>query len=265
MVIKMSKILQIIISSLVLQMKQSFTRPTFRFIIILQPILYSTLFYFMFKESKEINVGEYIVIGTGIMNLWSSILFSSAGDIERERYMGTLETITATPSDFRLIFLGKVLGNVFFGVLSMVLNVLFLVILFGIKISIKHPLEFLISFIVVLISFSIISMLLASIFTLSRNARMLMNSMEYPVYILCGVIFPVSILPNFIQYFSYILVPTWAVKLLRTSMIGINDYSEFSSYMFWILIISLINLLIGIILFKKINNQTRIKGTLGVH
>ncbi|MBJ8107564.1 ABC transporter permease [Bacillus cereus group sp. N8] len=261
----MFKIYKVILSSLVVHMKQSLSRPTFRFIIILQPILYSILFYFMFKNSDVSNIGEYIVIGTGILNLWSSIIFSSAGDIERERYMGTLEIIYATPSDFRIIFLGKVLGNLLLGIFSMVLSFIFVTLVFKIDITIISPLAFFVSLFFTIISFTVISLLMAFLFTLSRSSRMLMNSMEYPIYILCGIIFPISILPKYVQYISFVLSPTWGVKLLRQSMTGITNYSDFYIDLSVLLILTAIYLFLVIVLFRKIDYRTRMKGNLGAH
>lgn len=256
--------LKVISSSLNIHRKQSFARATFRFIVIFQPILYSFLLYMMFKNTQNPNMGEYIVISSGLMTLWSSIIFSSAGDIERERYMGTLEFIYASPTDFRIIFFGKVLGNLVFGVFSMFLSFI-CVFLLGVKVQIAHPFEFVLTVVLSIASFAVISLLMGSLFTLSRNSRFLMNWMEYPIYILCGIVFPINVLPKAFQSISYLLSPTWAVDALRDSMIGIQDFTVFYEHIGILLALTIFYFILAMVLFKKIDLMTRIKGTLGVH
>lgn len=258
-------ILSVIFSSLNIHRKQSFARATFRFIIVLQPFLYAFLLFMMYKDTTNSNIGEQIFISSGLMTLWSSIIFSSAGDIERERYMGTLEFIYASPSDFRMIFLGKVLGNMLLGIFSMLLSLLCVTLLFGQSVQVQHPLEFILAFILAIVSFAVISLLAGLLFTLSRNSRILMNCLEYPIYILCGIVFPISILPGGLQFLSYLLSPTWAVELLRSSMIGIEDPLIFYGKVGIMLGLTGIYLLVVLLLFNKIDVKTRIKGTLGVH
>ena len=98
----------IIVQSFKQQLKQSTNRPTFRFILILQPIFNCLLLYFLLKNQSSQQIGEYLFVNVCIMNLWSAVVFSSASDLERERRMGTLGSNFATPADFRLIYLGKV-------------------------------------------------------------------------------------------------------------------------------------------------------------
>jgi len=261
----MIEILRVIYSSSLLQMRQSFARATFRFVIVIQPIIFAFMTYMMYRGSGRENYLAYVVLGTGILSLWSAITFSSAGDIERERFMGTLEIITATPSNFQLIIFGKVIGNTILGLMSMVITFVFVAIAYQVQLTIEHPVIFISSLLVSLLSFMGISMLMATFFTLSRNARALMNVLEYPVFILCGVLFPIDILPLWTRPLSYILSPTWAVKILRESVLGIENTNLFMINVLILLAITGIYFIIASISFRKIDKQTRIKATLGVH
>ena len=261
----MTENLKVIYSSSLLQMRQSFGRATFRFIIVIQPIIFAFITYMMYKGSGKENFVAYVVLGTGILNLWSVITFSSAGDIERERFMGTLEVISSTPANFQIIILGKVIGNTFLGLMSMLITFIFVLAAYQVRMTIEHPMIFIASLLISLISFMGISMLMATFFTLSRNARALMNVLEYPVFILCGILFPIDILPYWTRSLSYILSPTWAVKILRESVLGIENYQVFVTNIIILLAISGIYFVLSAVFFKKIDKQTRIKATLGVY
>lgn len=258
-------VINVIFASMIIHIKQSLVRATYTFVIFLQPVLYSVLFYMMFKNNTEVNIAEYIVVGTGIISLWSSIIFSSAGDIERERYMGTLEIIMSTPTKFIIIFLGKVMGNTVLGVLSMCISLASVHFLFNLKVTIENPVEFLLTFSLTVLGFSIMALLMASIFTLSRNSRLLMNILEYPIYILCGVIFPIELLPNWLSLISKCLLPTWSASLLRGSLIGIDDYNSFYEHLIIFLLIVIIYLFIAIFLFNKIISISKKSSDLGAY
>jgi len=92
-----------------------------------------------------------------------------------------------------------------------------------------------------------------------------MNVLEYPVFILCGILFPIDILPYWTRSLSYILSPTWAVKILRESVLGIENYQVFVTNIIILLAISGIYFVLSAVFFKKIDKQTRIKATLGVY
>jgi ABC-2 type transport system permease protein len=260
----MLSMMKIIWGSCMIQMKQSFARATFKFCVLVQPIIYAVITFMMFKNSGIENFTSYVVLGTGIMSLWSSICFSSAGDIERERYMGTLEIVTSVPVQFKIIMLGKVLGNTILGLMSMVITFVFVSVVFGEVLIIANPMIFIVSLIISLLSFMAISMLLAPSFTLSRNSRALMNCLEYPIYILCGVLFPIEVLPMWIRPLSYMLSPTWAVKLLRDSSLGVQDFDKFFISLGVLIVITIIYSMAASKLFDRIDKETRIKATLEV-
>jgi ABC-2 type transport system permease protein len=197
--------------------------------------------------------------------MWGIIVFSSAGEIERERRMGTLESISAVPADFKLILTGKIFGNTLSGFFTMILGFIFITFVFGIPIIIKNPLLLILSLIVSMWAFVVISLFLAGIFTLSRSSRALVNSLEYPIFILCGFVFSLDVLPSLLRPLSYSLLPTWAVILLRKSIFGVSNLEEYFQPFGILLGLIIIYSILGNIFFKIIDKRTRISGTLGVY
>jgi ABC-2 type transport system permease protein len=60
--------------------------------------------------------------------------------------------------------------------------------------------------------------LLTSAFVLSRNLHVFQNSMSYPVYILGGVVVPLTTLPGWLQPVSKVVYLSWCADLLRSAM-----------------------------------------------
>ncbi|MCD4713724.1 MAG: hypothetical protein K8R73_10620 [Clostridiales bacterium] len=91
-----------------------------------------------------------------------------------------------------------------------------------------------------------------------------MNFMEYPVYILCGILFPIEQLPELLRYLAYGFSPTWAVKIIRYAVWG-GTWNEVSPYIGGLMILTLGYLLISVIMFERIDAKCRVDATLEVY
>lgn len=252
------------VTSLRLQIRMMFHSNIVLFIIFVQPILYGTLMYLMFRQSGHPNFVGFIVLGTGMMNLWSAIIFSAAGQIDRERRMGTLEILNAVPTSFQTIIFGKIIGSVLVGLLSTVIGYLFIILIAGQGFHIAHPGLFVVNLLITIISYIAIAIILAAFFALSRQARDLANAAEFPIFIISGLLFPISLLPSWSRPFSYILTPTWAVQLLRMCLDGINDWSNYRTCCFWLIGLTTFYMMSSIIIYRRMVIRLRETGSLGV-
>ena len=256
--------LAILISTMRVQMKQSFARPMFRFCLIANPILNTILLYEMYRNSGEENFMAYVVLGAGLMGLWSCICFSSAGDINRERYSGTLALIFAAPASFPMIILGKIIGNTLMSLLTLGISLVTAVILFRIPLTLESPLYFLLALVVAVVSFVVISSVVACILTLSRKTELYMNLIEIPLILLCGFVFPVTVLPKAISFISYALSPTYAVELLRMSVWGVDSPALYWNEFGIIIVLTTFYAIVSALLYRKIDRRVRVAATLEV-
>lgn len=257
-------IFSVIWTTMFLQMKQSFSRSMFRFCLIANPILNTVLLYEMYRNSGKEDFLSFVILGAGLMALWSCICFSSAGDINRERFNGTLPIIFSAPVGFSIIILGKILGNTVLALLSLLISMITAYVLFGVNIYVHYPLYFLIAMLALVFSFVIISICIACVLTLSRKTTLYMNCIEMPIILLCGFVYPIESIPSIIRPLSYCLAPTWAVELLRMSVSDMSDTHLFWNKVFILLGLSGINIMFSIYLFKMIDKKARISGSLEV-
>ncbi len=251
----------VLLSSIILQMKQTFSRNMYRFCLFVSPVIQTIILGEMYKNSGSENFTAYVVLGAGMMSLWGCIVFSSSGDINRERYSNTLSLIFATPSDFRLVLLGKIIGNTILSVFSFFITVLIAVVLYQKPIAIDSVGLFTLAFVLMIMCFVVISMFFAYLLTLSRKTTVYMNCLDIPFTLMFGFAFPVEILPNWATYICYLFPPTWATKLMRIAVLGGEDYIKTAT----ILIIS--TTIFGVItqlLYKIIERQVKIDATLEV-
>lgn len=254
----------VILTTMLLQMKHSFARSMFRFCLVANPIANTILIYYMFMKSGEENFVTYVVMGAGLMGLWSCICFSSAGDINRERWGGTLSIIYSAPADFRLIIWGKILGNTTLALSTLFISFLTAKILFQASFIVSNVLYLLIGIVAAIVSFMTISVVIAYVLTLSRKTPLYMNCIEIPVTLLCGFVFPVEMLPAWVQMISYCLTPTWAVKLIRMSLQSKVNQVEFIKSLLVLVAINIVYLVGISILYGVIDKQVRIRASLEV-
>ena len=245
------------------QMKNSWARPMFRFTLVVNPILTTIIICEMFKSSGRIDFGVYIILGSSLMSLWTNICFSSIGDINRERMMGTLPYLYVSLVNFNVIIVAKMIANIILSLLSVIITIMFSYLLYGVTVSIDNPLWILISIFITIISFSIISMFVAYTMLLTRKTQLYMNLVDIPVVILSGFVFPITILPTQLQLLSNILLPTWAVKLMR-EVLTEGMSSVIYDYILMIIPMILIYLTLTLILWKFVNYKIKRSASLEV-
>ena len=254
----------VLLSTMRVQMKQSFARPMFRFCLIANPILNTILLYEMYRNSGEENFMAYVVLGAGLMGLWSCICFSSAGDINRERHSGTLALIFAAPASFPFIILGKIVGNTLMSLLTLGISLVTAVAVYQVPLQLESPFYFMLALLAAVAAFVVISSVIACLLTLSRKTELYMNCIEIPIILLCGFVFPVSVLPGAVRVLSYALSPTYAVELLRMSVWGVTDPMLFWQKLGIMLGLTALYAILSALLYRRIDRRVRIAATLEV-
>lgn len=253
--------LRVFLSTMRLQMKNSFVRPMYRFCLLAAPILSTVLIYHLFSNSRQENFATYVIMGAGLVSLWGCICFSSVGDINRERWSGTLSIIYTSPAKFNIIILAKTIGTTILAYVSLIITFLTAIILYQAEINIANIGYFILSLFVLTITFVVISIIFAYILLLSRKTALLMNCLEYPMLLLCGFTIPISALPLWVQYISYCLAPTWGVTLLRMSIDGIDKAAYWHTFGICVAMIIVYSLII-FVLYKVIDKTIRRNATL---
>ena len=233
------------------------------FTVLFQPIIIALLGLWMLKD-KGADAAMFVVVGSGLTGLWSSLLFISGGSINSERWSGTLESLVAIPTPFEVIVFGKNLGNVVQSLLSMVLGYIVAAFAFGYSLDIQQPLLFVISLLLAIIAFISFGLIIAPVFVMNPNVRAWQNAMEFPVYVLGGFLFPIALLPGWTTPVSYLLPPYWASVALHGTSTGGASVQETLFAWGMMLLFSVIDLFIASRLFKIMLVKVRVDATLGL-
>jgi ABC-2 type transport system permease protein len=231
------------------------------FTILFQPIIIAVLALWMLQDKGE-EYAMFVVVGSGLTGLWSSLLFISGNSINAERWMGTLESLVGMPTPFEVIVFGKNLANVVQSLISMIIGYMVAALLFGYSLNVQEPLLFGASILLTILAFICFGLIIAPVFVMNPGVRAWQNAMEFPVYVLCGFLFPIALLPGWTSPVSYLLPPYWAARALHGASTGGAPASEI--YFAWamLLLFSIIDLAIAGKLFELMLFKARSDGTL---
>ncbi len=185
-----------------------------------QPVIFATVAFYMFRSGGRSGTLLYASLGAGMMGVWSTTLFGSGGMIQWQRWQGTLELGVASPPTMAMLYLPFTLANATTGMYALAATLVWGRLVFGVPLHFVHPWLFVLGLPATVISLGLMGLVLASTFVLYRYANALSNLLEYPVWIASGLIFSTSILPGWTRPISWILPPYWGVLALRHAALG---------------------------------------------
>jgi ABC-2 type transport system permease protein len=192
----------------------------FLLISVLQPIIFASIAFFMWRAGAREGTLLYVALGAGLMGMWSSTLFGSGGAIQWQRWQGTLEILVAAPPRFLMTILPLTMATASVGLYAIVATLVWGRLLFGVPLDFVHPLLFALALPATVLGLGLLGLVMASTFVLYRHATAFSNLLEYPIWLVTGLLVPVSMLPGFVEPLSWLLAPTWGVQAVRESALG---------------------------------------------
>ena len=162
---------------------------------IVYPLFFATVAFFMYREGSP-HALLYASLGASVMGIWAATSTAAGGALQRERWHGTLELLVAAPAHFSLVMLPVTLAMSTIGVYSMAATLLWGRLVFGIELHIEHLFVFCVAVVVTIVAVGMCGFLLAVTFVRYRTAWALGNLLEYPVWLICGFLVPLSLFPG---------------------------------------------------------------------
>ncbi len=225
---------------------------------VLQPIIFASIAYLMFRAGARPGTLLYVALGSGMMGIWSSTLFGSGGAIQWQRWQGTLEYCIAVPPPFILVLVPLTLATSTIGLYSLTATLLWGWLFFDVPFDLAHPLQFAIAVPATVMGLGLLGLVLASTFVLYRNANALSNLLEFPIWLVTGLLVSLSLLPAWVGPISWLLAPTWGINALRESGIGGSAWPEIGMC----LLLGLVYLVIGHFALRHFERLARERATL---
>ena len=229
----------------------------------LQPLVFSAVGMILARAAgNQAPDLVYTVIGSGIMGMWSGLVFTSTYDIGRDRREGVLELIVGSPTPLARVEAIRTFTNVMAGLVSLAAAFLAAMLIFKYSLAGANLPGAFLSLLLILFGMWCIGLFLANFLVWSRLGSPLVDFLELPVAVLCGFMYPLRVLPDWMQAISTVLPIRWALQALDETLSGGRDPALL--WMQWALAFGISLLFWGLSrwLDGKVHDRVRVTGEL---
>jgi ABC-2 type transport system permease protein len=192
---------------------------------------------------------------------------------DREHYK-TLKYIYLTPSHFPTYLMGRGVAKFLVASISvavtLVVGVLFLDLQINLA-AVNWPL-FIATMVIGIYMLAMLGLILASVMLIvAHHSFSVGDAVAGALYLLCGAIFPLEVLPPFLRFIGYLLPITYWLELIRRSVIGtvagafptLQSFSDIQ-LLGILLALTVVFSLVAVVTFKRCDHIARERGLIDV-
>ncbi len=224
------------------------------------PVLQMTCYSIVAKYANGGRMEKWFIANALVLTFMSTI-YGAGTQLSRERNLGTLRLIIASPSSLVATYLPRNILWMLEGVLNILTGFAFGFIFFGFNITLSQLSSLLILSVLASFAVSGFAVIISSLALLTRDLNLLVNVASMLLLGLTGANFPLERLPSFMRFVPDILPLTRTIKLSRYVIKGESILSHFDLVIEEI-ILGIILTIVGLILFKIIERIAIKQGTL---
>jgi ABC-2 type transport system permease protein len=185
------------------------------------------------------------------MIVMTAVFTGLAASIAREREIGTLDGILISPVNRLSIVLGKAVAQAVRGLIQGTIVLLLAIFLFGVKINGSLLLVFLI-LLLGIFSFVGFGILVSASAAEQETATQVLFMFQFPMLFLSGVFFPISMMPEFMQWISKAIPLTYAIEALRKVIVLGGDLNSVKTELAILAVFGVAATSISVPIFKKL-------------
>ncbi|MGE5223278.1 MAG: ABC transporter permease [Omnitrophica WOR_2 bacterium] len=214
------------------------------------------------KAAGTDNFLGYVGVGTTIW-MWQNIVLWNVGFALREEQMrGTLESNWLSPTWRFSFLLGSSAVQMVVMLLFLIVTAVEFIVFFGVRFHV-NPGMVLLMLLVSIPSIYGIGFTFASLVITAKEANTFVFLVRGLVMIFCGITFPLSVLPGWMQDVARWLPPTYILHGLRSALLEGAGYKSLSSDVTALLLFGVFWLGIGYLLFNWMEGRARRTGAIG--
>ena len=204
----------------------------------------------------------YIAIGTTIWMWQNAVLWDVGFSLRNEQLRGTLETNWMAPARRFSLLLGASAVQMVTMLVFIAVSVLEFGLLYGVRYN-GNPLLVLLMLLVCVPSIYGLGIGFASLVIAAKEAHTFVFLLRALVMIFCGITFPLSVLPGWMQGVAAWLPQTYMIAGMRLAALGGADFATLWPYYRILLLFGVVWLAIGYALFGQMERRARRNGTIG--
>ncbi|WP_091112728.1 ABC transporter permease [Nocardioides psychrotolerans] len=144
----------------------------------------------------------------------------------RERWAGTLELVVAAPISLTRVLVPTTMALSTIGLYCVVATILWMRWVFDLRLEVASWPLFVLGVLMAGLSLALFGFFLSVTAVRYRTSWALGAALEYPGWLLCGFLIPVSSLPVWIQPLSWAIPTTWAMDAVREAASGGSPWAD---------------------------------------
>lgn len=212
--------LQGALASTRVHLRNTLVRPMMQVTILAQPVAMVLLTRYVYDPGDP-TARFFVMLGSGLSGVWVATAFSSAGDLNRERFYGTVQPVLLTTTPLWLVSAGRALGALLLSFVPVAVSLLLTLTVMGLRFPTGAST---VGMAVGVLAFGLachaFGLLLSHLFLLSRRTAVLQNFLEWPLLITFGILFPIEALPGPVQAAARALPMRWAGQVVSDAFVG---------------------------------------------
>ena len=210
--------------------------------------------------------GDYFafaLVGIIFTSYVSLSLGTAAGNIRAYQASGTLEVILTTRTGLGTVILGSSLYSFLSKTIFIAIYLLLAATVFGVDFSQADPLTAFVALAFMIVAMLGLGMLSASFILLFKRGDPVTLVLAQSSFLLSGVIYPVAVLPDWLQVGSSMLPHTYALEALRLGLLQGYSVVEVAPQLGAVALFALAFLPLGYFAFQYALDRARVEGSLG--
>ena len=242
------------------------------FLSIVFNFLYLVLFGTMFGTNEVSGISQYggdfisyILIGSiGWGYLWS-IMSSTSSGLRIEMMMGTLETILLTRTKLYTMMIAYALYGILFGIISMAILVVIGLLMFGFSVFATANIYTILIFVLSGAMMMGFGMFFGGLTIWLKNIGQTVPLIQNITTFFCGVYFPITVLPGYLQPIHKFIPFYYPIEGLRLSLLPSPPEGKIIEIIIIIGILTVIFGIIGLFTLKKGLEKAKKDGSLAYY
>ena len=205
----------------------------------------------------------FVLIGIAVQNYLTLALSSFSGSLRESQLSGTLEAVLATPVSLPVFLTGAALYSFVFNALRIFVYLGAGTLLFQVHFNWDRLPAALGAISLTIAAFSGLGIFGAAFIILFKRGDPVNWIFSVISWLLGGVYYPVSILPEWLQKVADVIPMTHALEALRMILLTEDGLSSFGGHLIGLGLWAVIGLPLSLFCFRYALNQARIQGSLG--
>lgn len=207
------------------------------------------------------NYVGFIVIGTMAWMCVNLTMWNFGGYLREEQTRGTLEANWLCPINKFDFLIGGGVNSIVLAFMFTVVSVIEYRFIYGIHFS-GNVFEWLLMFLIIYPAVYGLGLVFASLVLWAKEVSAAVNVARGTMMILCGITFPISVMPGWMQTIAKFIPFTYGIQATRQIMISGESLFDARYNILMCLGLGAVLLILGRIVFKYVESRVKVSGSL---